>query len=153
MTSLIFVYGTLKAGFPNAHRNPGRREGGRWRTVQALPLYVVELPAESRAPWLVDAPGQGTPVTGELYAVDAATLAALDAFEETDRPDGYARQRLAVVRGDDAGAADAGGAVVQAWVWCKSPAQLAQARAAGWPVEGPHAEFTAALAEGYRLDG
>lgn len=141
-TALVFVYGTLKQGFPNFRRNSGRRVGGAYRTQQAYPLYVVQLPNEDRAPWLVDLPGQGHAVLGELFAVDAALLEAMDAFEEVGRPGGYVRTAIAVQ------AIDGPDTVLHVQAYLKPPAQLAPEQ----PREGPFAEYTAALAAGYRID-
>ena len=85
----LFVYGTLKAGFPNHHLNTGRRVPGRFVTCQAYPMYVVRLPAEDRTPWLMNQPGQGQPVHGEVYEVDEADLPAIDRLEEVGQPTGY----------------------------------------------------------------
>ena len=38
---LLFVYGSLKQGFPNAHVNSGRRRPGSYLTRERLPLYLV----------------------------------------------------------------------------------------------------------------
>jgi gamma-glutamylaminecyclotransferase len=53
MSVLLFVYGTLKEGFPNHHLNVGRRLPGEFRTRKPFQLFVVQLPNEERAPWLV----------------------------------------------------------------------------------------------------
>ena len=37
----LFVYGSLKEGFPNFHVNQGRRVPGEFRTVRPHPLYLV----------------------------------------------------------------------------------------------------------------
>ncbi|WP_374435588.1 gamma-glutamylcyclotransferase family protein [Inhella sp.] len=97
MSHLIFVYGTLKQGFRNHHINHGERLPGVFHTVAALPLYVV---GPNHLPWLVNAPGQGEPVAGELYRVDDAGLARMDELEQIERPDWYLRQPLQV-RGED----------------------------------------------------
>lgn len=142
MSTLVFVYGTLKQGFPNFARNAGRRVGGVWRTRQPYPLYVVQLSNEDRAPWLVDSPGTGHPVLGEVFEVDHAQLAALDAFEEVGLPTGYARVAIAV---ESVGAPHQ---VLQVQAWVKPADQLA----AQHGLEGPFAEYTAALARGYWID-
>ncbi len=97
MSHLIFVYGTLKQGFRNHHINRGERVPGVFHTVAALPLFVV---GPNQLPWLVNAPGQGEPVAGELYRVDEAGLARMDELEQIERPDWYRRQPLQV-RGED----------------------------------------------------
>jgi gamma-glutamylaminecyclotransferase len=89
----IFVYGTLKEGFRNFHINRGRRIPGEFVTVDALPLYVI---GEYGIPWLVNEPGQGHVVTGQVFEVDADTLAAMDALERIADGDWYQRLPLRV---------------------------------------------------------
>lgn len=147
MPHLIFVYGTLKHGFPNAHRNPGRRVAGRYRTRQPLPFYVVRLHNEERAPWLVHAPGEGHQVTGELFEIDDATLLAMDRFEEVGLPQGYVRVELELEREAARGSRDAH-TVVRAYSYLKQQLQLTDCLR----VEGPFPEYTLELAQGYWLD-
>ncbi|XP_051138962.1 putative gamma-glutamylcyclotransferase At3g02910 [Andrographis paniculata] len=79
----IFVYGTLKQGFPN---HPLLQDMmatgdasflGSCRTVQRLPLICGPY----RVPFLLNFPGRGQRVFGELYAVSAAALAKIDELE------------------------------------------------------------------------
>ena len=142
MQFFIFVYGTLKEGFPNFHFNPGRRIPGTYRTRQALPFYVVQLRDEDRAPWLVNKPGQGVQVSGQVFEVDAATLHSMDEFEEVGLPTGYVRVAVELEAVDDAGT------VLQAHVYMKEEHQMVECLA----VEGPFAEYTEQLAVGYRLE-
>jgi gamma-glutamylaminecyclotransferase len=142
MTVNLFVYGTLKQGLPNHDRMVGRRVGGTWRTVQAMPLYVVRLPLEDRAPWLVNQPGQGHRVQGEVYEVDDALLPAMDRFEEVGLPTGYERVPIVLEPVDHAGPR------LQAQAYLKPPSHLAQCVS----VEGPFAEYTPELASGYWLE-
>ena len=97
MSHLIFVYGTLKQGFRNHRINEGERLPGVFHTLAALPLYVI---GPNHLPWLVNAPGQGEPVAGELYEVDDAGLARMDELEQIERPDWYRREPLQV-HGED----------------------------------------------------
>lgn len=127
---LLFVYGSLKEGFPNFHVNRGRRVPGRFRTVQPHPLYL----ADGALPCLLPTPGVGHPVIGQLFEVDAAGLAAMDALERVGEPGGYARVTIDVV----ADSAEATGAVVQAFVYVQSPARLV----GGGAHVGPIAEYT-----------
>lgn len=136
---LIFVYGTLKEGFPNAHLNLGQRVPGQFRTVQRFPFYVVRLPLENRAPWLMHQPGLGHHVTGQVFEVDDANLAALDRFEEVGRPTGYIRVPVMLRSIDDRYVE------VQAFAYMKQPQQLSD----DIPREGPFEEYTPALAAGY----
>ncbi len=95
MGSLVFVYGTLKKGFPNHARFLGTaRLVGAFRTVSAFPLV---LNGARCSPCLVDTPGAGSRVRGEVYDVGQATLAALDRLERTAAPDGYRRRPIDVV--------------------------------------------------------
>jgi gamma-glutamylaminecyclotransferase len=142
MKFLVFVYGTLKEGFPNFHFNPGRRVPGIYRTRQSLPFYVVQLHDEDRAPWLVNQPGQGVQVAGQVFEVDAATLQAMDVFEEVGLPTGYVRVAVELEAVDDEGS------VLHAHVYMKEEHQMVECLA----VEGPFAEYTAELAVGYRLE-
>lgn len=141
MAELVFVYGTLKEGFPNHFRNAGRRVGGVFRTQQAFPFYVVQLANEDRAPWLVNKPGQGHRVAGEVFEVDAATLQAMDVFEEVGLPSGYVRVEVELEP------VDAVDAKLWALAYMKQEHQLGECLA----VEGPFPEYTLELAEGYWL--
>ena len=142
MQFFIFVYGTLKEGFPNFHFNPGRRVPGTYQTRQPLPFYVVQLRDEDRAPWLVNQPGHGVQVAGQLFEVDAATLQAMDVFEEVGLPTGYVRVAVELEPVDEAGT------VLHAHVYMKEEHQMVECLA----IEGPFAEYTAELAVGYRLE-
>lgn len=90
----VFVYGTLKRGFPYHETGlAGQRLIGRCRTCEAYPLMIS-------GPWyspvLVAEPGVGKRVTGEVYAVDQATLAKLDRMEGTHLPNGYSRVSIVI---------------------------------------------------------
>lgn len=136
--TLVFVFGTLKQGFPNFAVNQGRRIGAAFRTVQRHPLVLM---GPRHVPWMIDSPGSGEHVAGEVYAVDAAALAAMDDLEGVGLPDGYHRKALQV-QGSDA-------AVVLAQAYLKHAHQLVQA-----DVQlGPLAEYTLAHAALYRRRG
>ena len=75
----VFVFGTLKEGFP-LHRQglgdtPKRRD---CRTVERFPMFIA---GPWYAPMMVNEPGIGEQVRGELYEVDDARLALLDRLE------------------------------------------------------------------------
>jgi len=112
--SLLFVYGSLKQGFPNAHVNTGRRVGGEFRTLQRLPFYLV---GAGRLPCLVLQPGQGLQVRGQLFEVNAADLAAMDRLERAGEPQGYSRVHIEVQQFDD-------GRVLEADVYVQQAARL-----------------------------
>ncbi len=89
----IFVYGTLKQGFRNFGVNHGRRVPGEFVTLQTYPLYVI---GEFGLPWLVHEPGQGLRVSGQVFEVDDAALAAMDALERVQDAGWYTRRALEV---------------------------------------------------------
>lgn len=89
----IFVYGTLKRGFPNAAGLDGQRFLGAARTLDAWPLVVG---GQWFSPSMLPERGVGHRVAGELWEVDAATLAALDRLESTHLPTGYRREAVMV---------------------------------------------------------
>lgn len=118
--TLLFVYGSLKEGYPNAHVNRGRRLPGEYRTAMPYPMHLVE----SVLPCLFLAPGKGLPVKGQLFEVDDADLAAMDALERIGEPGGYQRVAIDVVP------LDVPERPVQAFVYVQDPALLER--------EGPH---------------
>lgn len=87
----VIVYGTLKKGQPNHYRMLDAGNGkaeycGRGRTVKVFPLVVA---GKYNIPRLLNLPGTGHRVVGEVYRVDARMLAFLDDFECC--PDMYQR--------------------------------------------------------------
>ncbi len=126
----LFVYGSLKEGFPNFHVNHGRRVPGRYVTGAPYPFYLVD----GGLPCLLNLPGQGLPVQGQLFEVDAVALAAMDALERLGEPGGYTRERIAVLPLD----AGDGAVPEEVWVYCQSPAMLQRPG----PHLGPLAEYT-----------
>lgn len=113
MSEIVFVFGTLKQGFRNAHVNQGQRLPGRWCTRQPHPLLIA---GPRCLPWLLQRPGQGLPVIGEVYSVDTATLQRMDALERIDTPGWYERRRIEVQGMDGSTAA------LQPWVYFGSEA-------------------------------
>lgn len=138
MPTLVFVFGTLKQGFPNFATNRGVRVPGRFRTQTALALYLV---GDRHVPWLLDESGAGLPVFGEVYQVDAAALRDMDVLERVGEPDGYLRRAITVVReGAD------GAPCLQVQAYLKPAATLTQQDIR----QGPLAEYTLAHAALYR---
>ncbi|MGR5253015.1 gamma-glutamylcyclotransferase family protein [Vibrio astriarenae] len=82
----VFVFGTLKEGFPNFHINKGRRFRGEFETNERFPLYLV---GERYSPWLVVNQKAGHNVQGEVYSVTSDVLAEMDKLERVSEPDGY----------------------------------------------------------------
>ena len=143
MQALVFVFGTLKQGFPNFATNRGARVPGTFCTDAHYPLYLV---GERYSPWLLDQPGVGYPVVGEVYTVDEAVLADMDRLERVHEPDGYVRRTIAV-RPVDASQSSCGPLQVQ--VYLKRPALFDASQAQ----LGPLPEYLPAHAALYRSRG
>ena len=125
MSHTLFVYGTLKRGFPNHETLTGGTFAGLARTVEAWPLLI-------QGPWftpvMLPETGEGHRVAGELWEVDDALLARLDQLESTHLPTGYVRREIAVERDD--------GSRLSAHVWLKARERC------GVIHSGPHADYT-----------
>ncbi|KOO08868.1 gamma-glutamylcyclotransferase family protein [Vibrio hepatarius] len=89
----VFVFGTLKQGFPNFKTNKGVRIAGDFQTQKRYPLYLV---GERHSPWLVLNEGHGQPVKGQVFEVDDQALEAMDTLERIHEPDGYRRITIKV---------------------------------------------------------
>lgn len=116
-SDLLFVYGTLKRGLANHQQLSAARYAGE----AAMP--GVDL--HDLGPFPMAVSGRGT-VLGELYGVDAATLARLDRFEGVPRL--YRRERLPLGDGRTA------------WIYLGQPRQVRHSpRLDGgcWPGVGP----------------
>ena len=136
--SLIFVYGSLKAGFQNAHVNRGVRQPGEFRTHERLPLLLL---GDGHVPCLVLQPGAGHQVNGEVYEVGADALALMDRLERLDEPRGYRRVSIEVERLD---AGDV--AVLTVEVYVKPPEHVS----ADEQRAGPLVEYTADYAARFK---
>ena len=90
----VFVFGTLKEGFPNFKTNKGIRYRGDFQTKEKYPLYLV---GERYSPWLVLKAGVGHPVKGQVFEVTDDVLAEMDALERITVVDGYRKVSLPVV--------------------------------------------------------
>ncbi len=95
MHHLVFVFGTLKQGFPNHHIIAQQSLLGEYETAQPYPLYLV---GERHSPWMLDQPGQGLKVTGQVFKVDDDSLAAMDKLERIHCADGYRRLTISVIK-------------------------------------------------------
>ncbi|CAD5169743.1 unnamed protein product [Musa acuminata subsp. malaccensis] len=95
---LVFTYGTLKRGFANHGlmqdliRTGDAAFVGTAHTAGRLPLVCGPY----RVPFLLDLPGAGEHVFGELYAVSPRALARMDDLEGT-RKGHYERLPISVV--------------------------------------------------------
>jgi len=94
MGHLVFVYGTLKKGFPNHDQYMGSAQLlGQYHTVEKYPLVLC---GERYVPCMIHSPGQGYHVEGELFEVGDECLKRMDALERTQEPDGYRRHAIPV---------------------------------------------------------
>lgn len=95
---LVFVYGTLKRKEPNHHViDPAKHSCpattgvskfiGQAKTVEKFPLVIG---TRFNIPFLLDRPGVGHAVNGEVYEVDQKVLEKLDKLE--DYPTFYDRE-------------------------------------------------------------
>jgi gamma-glutamylcyclotransferase (GGCT)/AIG2-like uncharacterized protein YtfP len=75
----IFVYGSLKRGCHNFHHLAGQRFLGEASTTQGYRLYDL-----GSYPGMVTDVTDNEGVRGEIWEVDADTLARLDEFEGVD---------------------------------------------------------------------
>jgi len=106
----VFVYGTLKRGFPNFQA--GMKDFpciGRCRTVDACPLVVG---GRWHSPYLIPERGVGYRVYGDVFEVDAAGLATLDRMEGAHLANGYRRISVGIENPE-------GGAPFDAWTYVK----------------------------------
>jgi len=93
-TYTVFVYGTLKRGYPNAHVGmPRATYIGDACTAERYPLVTG---GKWFVPNLINEPGTGFQVAGEVYQVDDAVLAELDALETVHLADGYRRLEIEI---------------------------------------------------------
>merc|ERR1712039_1019442 len=81
--TLVFVYGTLKTDQPNHHwlKNPDNGFMKKIADMQTLEKYPLILDTPWNIPFLLDAPGFGEHILGEVYKVDEAMLSNLDVLE------------------------------------------------------------------------
>lgn len=103
----IFVFGTLKAGFPNFEYNSGQRIDGDFQTAEKYLLYLV---GERYSPWLIDnhsltkeAPdlAAAQQVIGQVFQVDDQGLQMMDTLERITEDDGYQRVTTQVISLND----------------------------------------------------
>lgn len=87
----MFVYGTLKRGFANHSLLDDATFLGRFRSIVPYPLVVG---GAFFSPYLLDIPGKGERVFGEVYTVSSDTLARLDVLENVGV--NYARSTMVV---------------------------------------------------------
>lgn len=91
----LFVYGTLKRGFPNhLPLMYGVEYLGEGLSSNRYPLLIA---GEWNSPVLIEEPGNGYQVQGEIYRVTEERLMEIDEFEGTHHPHGYYRKTIPVI--------------------------------------------------------
>jgi gamma-glutamylaminecyclotransferase len=110
----VFVFGTLKQGFPNSSANKGSRVAGEFITKNRYPLYLV---GERYSPWLVASKGEGFQVRGQVFMADESTLDEMDRLERINETDGYRRVQISVY-------SESTNEELQVFVYVKPPEQL-----------------------------
>lgn len=113
----VFVFGTLKEGFPNFETNKGNRIPGSYKTREKYPLLLV---GERYSPWLILAEGNGSNVKGQVFCVTDEALLEMDKLERVSEPDGYRRIELLVI-------SETNGDEIPVYAYAKSAAQVAVA--------------------------
>ena len=144
---LVFVFGTLKEEFPNFRNNVGTRVPGTYETVNQYPLYLV---GERHSPWMVNTPGSGEHVIGQVFRVDSNALARMDILERVREPDGYERILIKVRpwRGNPSHE-DVDEDEDEVYAYLKNPRHLAGVEIK----DGPFAEYSFAHSALYRSRG
>jgi len=113
----LFVFGTLKEGFPNFNKNKCSRLAGDFHTRKPYPLYLI---GERSSPWLILKKGQGHQVYGQVFNVSNAALLYMDKLERISEADGYQRVELEVCNQQT-------GETIEAFAYGKPIAQLSTA--------------------------
>ena len=105
----VFVYGTLKRGFPNEAAMKDFLYIGRCRTIDAYPLVIG---GRWHSPYLIAERGVGHRIYGEVFEVDNEGLEMLDRMEGAHLSNGYRRITVMI---EEPG----GGVPVAAWAYVK----------------------------------
>jgi gamma-glutamylaminecyclotransferase len=93
MAHRLFVFGTLKKGFPlHARGLAGLAFQGIYKTLRRFPMFVA---GPRFAPMMLNEPGIGFQVHGELYHVEEPDIARLDMIESVGKP-GHLRVAIEV---------------------------------------------------------
>jgi gamma-glutamylaminecyclotransferase len=96
----VFIYGTLKQGFPlHAKGLSGAAYLGPCQTVKPYPLYIAR---SFYGPVMLDRPGEGLVVQGELYEADEARLRLIDQLEDVGQPGSFRAKSVVRMLGDGA---------------------------------------------------
>lgn len=83
----LFVYGTLKSGQPNHNilRDPTNGLAKYWCKATTTTKMPLVIGTRYNIPFLLNRPGVGSYVTGEIYEVDDQMMDILDNLEDCQR--------------------------------------------------------------------
>lgn len=123
----LFVYGSLKQGFPNFAVNQGCRVAGEFKTLLRHPFFLIR----GQLPCLLPADGSGSQVLGQVFEVSEDDLVAMEALERVGEPGGYRRVEIEVLAADNPASS-----ALRAQACLQDPALLAQPGAHIGPIEG-----------------
>ena len=91
----VFIYGTLKKGFPNYDRYMHEKYYiCKCKTIDPYPLVVAN---KYYSPVLINEKGNGVIVSGELYEIDKRTIERLDRLEGVDTDWGYTKHTIDII--------------------------------------------------------
>jgi len=82
----VIALGTLKRGFPLHHGLTGAQFCGEYCTVERFPMLIA---GPWFAPMILNEPGVGHRLFGELYEVGGSCLARLDKMESIGQPGNF----------------------------------------------------------------
>uniref|UniRef100_A0A914EPQ5 Gamma-glutamylcyclotransferase family protein n=1 Tax=Acrobeloides nanus TaxID=290746 RepID=A0A914EPQ5_9BILA len=132
---LVFLYGTLKTGEPNHHvlNNPDTGVHELIGIGHTIEKFTLVIATQFNIPFLLNEPGKGHQITGEIYSVDEKKLAELDRLE--DYPNLYKREKHSIKMINDE--------VLHAWIyllpiWSEEIVQTASAPLQIYNSNGPH---------------
>nr|ACO08961.1 UPF0131 protein CG2811 [Osmerus mordax] len=136
----IFVYGTLKKGQPNYFRMLDKSNGAAEFVANAhtLERYPLVIAGEHNIPFLLNIPGEGQRVKGEVYNVDPQMLEFLDRFEGC--PTMYQRTPVKLEVDEWVGQGEkslSGGSTIEAFVYSTTAYQP------DWPKKPNYESFDA----------
>ena len=83
----VFVYGTLKRGFPFHDQALTQATFlGNYQTLRPYPMLIAQ---DFFGPVMLDKPGEGLVVKGELFEVEEGDLPQLDSLESVGSPGSF----------------------------------------------------------------
>lgn len=111
----VFVYGTLKRGFPN--HDDWMLENRFIANVLSHDRFPLVVGGKWFSPIMIAEKGSGQSISGELYEVNDEALAVLDRLESTHLANGYNRIAIKVVVEENED-------MVEAWGYVKPRAAI-----------------------------